>query len=173
MATRYVDLADSLCQDAGPRSSSCGWKAIMFSALLISFGVVGFLSSSDNGTLIDHEASPTTLGALMPLANLGSNRMQSSSPQFRGMAMPAREMQNKMNQAGIGSGPLQELAISAIEASNRCDRDVAANANLRNTFEKMDAQSKSVVVRASQETALKAEDMAGVTGPTGFFDPLG
>jgi len=80
---------------------------------------------------------------------------------------------HKMNQYGIGSGPMQELAISAIEASNRCDRDVSANANLRNTFERMDAKSKSLVVRASEQTALKAEDMAGVTGPTGFFDPLG
>jgi len=147
----------------------------MLPVLLFFFGVVGFLSSSNNGRLIDHEASPTTLGALMPLANLGSNRMQSSSPQFRGVAMPAREMQNKMNQAGIGSGPLQELAISAIESSNRCNgvRDVSANANPSDVFSRMDAQTKSMVVRASEQVALKAEDMAGVIEPTGFFDPLG
>merc|ERR1712224_725908 len=37
----------------------------------------------------------------------------------------------------------------------------------------MDAKTKSKVARAGKAVQLKAEEMAGVIEPTGFFDPLG
>jgi hypothetical protein len=145
--------------------------------------MAAFLSGNSDSKLIDqeHGASPTTLGATMPVANLASRAVLIlPSPQVRGAATATRAVKDKMNRYGIGSGALPELAISAIEASKSCNsaRDVSANASPKNVLASMDAKTKSKVVRASEAVALKAEglkaaDMAGVTEPTGFFDPLG
>jgi hypothetical protein len=110
----------------------------------------------------------------MPVATPGS-RSVLPSPNFRGQAVPVHGIQQRLNQYGIPSGPLQEFAASAIEASNRCSsgRDVSVNANFRNSFTNLPTKTQSQVVMMASETKLKAEDMAGVIAPTGFFDPLG
>merc|ERR1719191_2016698 len=49
----------------------------------------------------------------------------------------------------------------------RCARDVAMKVSA------MDPETKEQVEEMATATKLKAEDMSGVTGPLGFFDPLG
>jgi hypothetical protein len=77
-----------------------------------------------------------------------------------------------------------KLAITAISANSRLDRDVSRRAveevkeELKEaaagageaTQEKVAAVSKAVVSKA---VGLKAQDMAGVTAPLGFWDPMG
>jgi hypothetical protein len=171
----YVD-AQSLLEDESPSNARRSWKVPML-VVLVFLGIAAFLSSSHDRNFIDQAdgASPTMLGAFMPVANPGSRAALPLSSNFRGVTMPVRGMHQTFNQYGITSGPLQELAVSAIEAANRCStgRDVSANANFKNVFTNMGSKTQSQVIKMSQEAALKAEDMAGVIEPTGFFDPLG
>jgi len=46
-------------------------------------------------------------------------------------------------------------------------------AELKEEVSTMDDETKAEVADAGQAVALKAQDMSGVTGPLGFFDPLG
>jgi len=72
----------------------------------------------------------------------------------------------------------KDLALTAIEASNRCNVASARDVSMQASMSKMDKASKAelrrlvdkVVVRAE---GLKAQEMSGVTGPLGFFDPVG
>jgi len=81
---------------------------------------------------------------------------------------------------GIGSSPLAKLAITAIEANNRM-RDVSAKAGEDNQAKEMmkeeianlDDESKAKVEKVEQAVTFKAQDMSGVSGPMGFFDPFG
>merc|ERR1712061_761180 len=74
-----------------------------------------------------------------------------------------------------GPRPWKELAITAMEASNVCDRDVSMNghAGLKVAMAKMDSQSKALIARASTKAANTVSEMPGVVAPLGFFDPLG
>jgi light-harvesting complex I chlorophyll a/b binding protein 1 len=71
-----------------------------------------------------------------------------------------------------GASPWKELAIAAMQATNGCDRDVAANARLRTAFANLDDEHKAqlaqikvkVQKRARQVMARAssaAEDLAG------------
>lgn len=73
-----------------------------------------------------------------------------------------------------GDGPWKELAIAGIEAANRCDRDVSANAQkMRGIVANMGPKDKEMVIRAEQAVIEKAEDLkAGIFPPLGYFDPL-
>merc|ERR1712217_860974 len=78
---------------------------------------------------------------------------------------------------GIGNSPVEQLAMRSIEAVNRRSRDVSMRADdegtdlggrLSNFLE-----STIEVRNASEQVVLKAKEMAGVTPPMDFFDPLG
>merc|ERR1711972_1250393 len=86
-----------------------------------------------------------------------------------------------------GASPWKELAIAAVEASNGCDRDVAANARLRTAFANLDDEHKAqlaqikvkVQKRARQimARASLADDLAGAGLGSGaedseVWDPL-
>eukprot|EP00746_Dinoflagellata_sp_MGD_P064735 gnl/MRDRNA2_/MRDRNA2_27005_c0_seq1.p1 gnl/MRDRNA2_/MRDRNA2_27005_c0~~gnl/MRDRNA2_/MRDRNA2_27005_c0_seq1.p1 ORF type:complete len:360 (-),score=64.49 gnl/MRDRNA2_/MRDRNA2_27005_c0_seq1:41-1120(-) len=101
-------------------------------------------------------------------------------PQFRVDAMRSRSMQStpgvsdmvrtaqaKMKTYGIGSSPLEKLALTAIDVANRGGaRDVSAMAQ---AMESLDNATKAKLESAT----LDVKSMAGVTAPLGFFDPLG
>lgn len=85
---------------------------------------------------------------------------------------------------GIGNTQLEKLAITAINRVNLCSRvrDVSMHAEefepaVGAEFPLGDQMSaaldKNVQSDLTEAVALKAQDMAGVTGPMGFFDPLG
>merc|ERR1719443_2260604 len=66
-------------------------------------------------------------------------------------------VQDKLKMYGIGSSPLEKLALTALSANNRARRgDISTNAQ---------AEVKS---KAGKESLL-----AGITAPAGYFDPLG
>merc|ERR1712048_617240 len=86
-----------------------------------------------------------------------------------------------------GASPWRELAIAAMQASNGCDRDVAANARLRTAFANLDDEHKAqlaqikvkVQKRARQimARASLADDLAGAGLGSGaedseVWDPL-
>merc|ERR1719387_1401041 len=70
-----------------------------------------------------------------------------------------------------GSSPFKKIALSAIEANNLYNRgrDVSIMAGTLNT----DDGTKAAVAKMEEAVVLKAQDMAGVTAPLGFFDPVG
>lgn len=91
--------------------------------------------------------------------------------------------QDKLRANGINVGPLETLALTAIDANNRGIgmRNVAVMAtNLPSEQRAALSQlQKEVVVKAEAYLGLgevqgeKKEDMAGITAPFGFFDPVG
>merc|ERR1719335_1668133 len=84
-------------------------------------------------------------------------------------------LQNTLQKYGIGSSPVQRLALTQLAATR--DDSMSAKVQVRDAFLELDPQtqdklrtaSKEVVVRAS---TFKKEDMPGVTAPMGFWDPL-
>lgn len=96
---------------------------------------------------------------------------------------------------GIGSSPIQKLAISAIQANSLGNRlreismkaepgdnsqevevekqDAEAKEKLKEDLSNMDSESKAKVEKLEEAVKLRAQDMPGVSAPAGFFDPLG
>jgi len=83
-----------------------------------------------------------------------------------------------------GSSPYKKFALSAMEALNIQNqaRDVSMMASNEETVadldsllgdSTMDDTTKKAVENMEKAVVLKAQDMAGVTAPVGFFDPLG
>jgi len=80
-----------------------------------------------------------------------------------------------------GSSPFKKIAVSAIQANDLYNRgrDVSMMAGSLETQESLDGllgtddETKEAVAKMEKAVAFKAQDMAGVTGPLGFFDPLG
>jgi light-harvesting complex I chlorophyll a/b binding protein 1 len=118
----------------------------------------------------------TTLGKTAVGATAGT-RVQIFPPasSMRGMSQ-VQAMQNTLQKYGIGSSPMQKLALTQLAAT----RDPSMKAQVREAFSELDPKSqekvrsasKEVVVRASAFESLKKEDMPGVTVPLGFWDPL-
>merc|ERR1719395_519377 len=80
-----------------------------------------------------------------------------------------------------GSSPFKKIGVSAIQANDLYNRgrDVSMMAGSLETQESLDGllgtddETKEAVAKMEKAVAFKAQDMAGVTGPLGFFDPLG
>merc|ERR1712014_511474 len=91
-----------------------------------------------------------------------------------GPTMPVSVMQSTLKKYGVPPNPMEKFALTAYAAT----RDVSMRAQAKEEFLKLDPAtqaklkklSKDVVVRAA---TLKPEEMAGITAPLGFFDPLG
>jgi hypothetical protein len=138
-----------------------------------------------NAMPLHAEVDDTTLGkpagqqvmtrsSLQSLAHSLPISGASASRQFRSLSTSA--MQDKM--CGFGSRPLCKLAISAIAANNRRNqvRGVSVKATedeVKEEVSNMDPETKEKVEEVAKEVKLKAEDMAGVSGPLGFWDPVG
>jgi hypothetical protein len=136
------------------------WKELGLLAFIgFCFGLL-VVSSINNSTI---DASPTELGAL---ATLGSRAALATSagypPQMRGKMLP-----------GIGSSPLEQLAITAIEANYRGNRDVSANARFKNALTSMNSNTQERFSKVVVQATNSVRDLAGITGPMDLFDPLG
>jgi hypothetical protein len=140
-----------------PRNARCSSKALVLISLLIGLGLAALLSM-DRG-----EPSAITMAA---------QYMQPATAQRLGQrapltALPGGAMQAKMY--GIGSSPLEKLAMNAIDAANQCKplpRDLSVMAN-------MDSRTKVMMSETAGAVQQKAREMSGVTAPMDFFDPLG
>jgi light-harvesting complex I chlorophyll a/b binding protein 4 len=148
--------------------SNRGLNVLVPLFLLTIFGIGMLLMNRNTGSEVVDEASPVSLGAI---ANLGRRSVQSPELQAR----YSRAIENKLNAYGLSSGPMQELAIAGIETANRCGtgREVSARASLQNVMASLDSKSKSQVARMADKVSFDANSLNGVTGPMGFFDPLG
>jgi len=76
------------------------------------------------------------------------------------------------------SSPLAKLAVTAIEANQRSNqkRDIsmgAVNKKVAAMMANLDAGVQAEVEKVDEAVKMKAQDMAGVSGPFGFFDPVG
>jgi hypothetical protein len=65
--------------------------------------------------------------------------------------------------------PVEKLAVTAIKATTA---EVNAD-QLKNELSNVDDTTKAEVAKLQEAVKRKAKDMAGVTAPMGFFDPLG
>jgi len=73
---------------------------------------------------------------------------------------------------------LDRLAITAINANGRGNRarDTSSKAirdEIKVVLASMDEEAKDEVEEVAEKVALKAQDLAGITAPTGFLDPIG
>jgi len=93
--------------------------------------------------------------------------VQESAITLAQLTQPARGMQPAV------SPQLAKLVITAIQATNSGKRDVSMKAQVMDEFSKLDGATKTKLLNVRAEAELKAEEMAGVTAPLGFWDPLG
>jgi hypothetical protein len=112
------------------------------------------------------EQNPINDAAVMPMAS------KSMVPALR--TMPVSSVMNTLTRHGVSSSPMEKLALTMVAAT----RDTSMRAEVREAYKNIDVKDKAqlqdmaeeVVVRAS---SLKVDELPGVTGPLGFFDPLG
>merc|ERR1711972_794821 len=104
--------------------------------------------------------------------NMGLSPMSISC--LRVPAMSVTAMQNILRKNGVPYSPMEKFALTSFAAT----RDVSMRAQTKEEFSKLDHEtqtklrklSKDLVVRAG---AFNTEDMPGVSGPLGFWDPAG
>jgi len=87
---------------------------------------------------------------------------------------PRMGIQNNLNMYGIGSSPMERLAISALEANNRAGgRDISAKAKSQivSGWSLEDEKTKERLKKIVSEVTHKESLLAGITR-LGFFDPL-
>jgi len=85
-------------------------------------------------------------------------------------------IQNNLNMYGIGSNPMEKLAITAIEANNRAGgRDISAKAKSQivSGWTLEDEKTKDRLRNMLSQVKHKESLLAGITAPLGYFDPLG
>jgi len=83
--------------------------------------------------------------------------------------------QNNLRSFGISSNPLESLALTAIDANNRGNRDLslkAQQAEIVSGWSTVDDKTKEKLAKVLDEVKAKESLLAGVTR-LGYFDPLG
>merc|ERR1719191_1673991 len=84
--------------------------------------------------------------------------------------------QGNLRSYGIGSSPLENFALTAIDANNRGNRDLslkAQQAEVASGWSTVDDKTKEKLIRVLDQVKAKESVLAGITAPLGFFDPLG
>jgi len=109
-----------------------------------------------------------------PISLASASPMSRSCPQPGFTGMSAKGMENTLKQYGIAPSPLNKAALTQIAGM----RDVSMAAQAKEEFSKLDPKIQSKLVKKGREVMVKAsnldvEDLAGVTGPLGFWDPAG
>jgi len=83
--------------------------------------------------------------------------------------------QNNLRSFGIGSNPLESLALTAIDANNRGNRDLsvrAQQAKMASGWSTVDDVTKEKLGKVLDQVKAKESLLAGITR-LGYFDPLG
>jgi hypothetical protein len=91
------------------------------------------------------------------------------------LASPSASLQpqDNLRMYGIGSSPLEKLAIAAIGASNRQVSAKAAQSEVVSGWSTVDQETKRKLLRVLDDVKEKESVLAGISAPLGFFDPLG
>merc|ERR1719240_771748 len=85
-------------------------------------------------------------------------------------------VQGNLRSYGIGASPLENLALKAIDANNRGNRDLslkAQQAEMASGWSTVDDETKRKLIKTLDQVKEKESVLAGITAPLGFFDPLG
>jgi len=83
--------------------------------------------------------------------------------------------QNNLRSFGISSNPLESLALTAIDANNRGNRDLslkAQQAEIASGWSTVDDKTKEKLAKVLDQVKAKESLLAGITR-LGYFDPLG
>merc|ERR1712187_537293 len=86
-------------------------------------------------------------------------------------AMSVNAMQEKLRKHGVPSSPLEKYVLTKFAAT----RDVSLAAQAKEEFSRLDPETKAKLRKLTSDVVVRAGDVdeiAGVTGPIGFFDPL-
>lgn len=123
--------------------------------------------------LIDRRMKTLVAGSDMDKTTLAKTQAPVTLAKPQGMASSVPAMQKILKSHGMGSSPLEKLALTAIGAT----RDVSMAAQVKEAFSSLDLKTreKFATVRAAVE--IKGDqvrnNMAGITPPVGFSDPVG
>jgi hypothetical protein len=139
-------------------------KIAILGSLLIGLAFVVFLNPMTY-TRSEVEAPAIDIFGTSPM---------STCPRSSAVPTSVTAIENTLRNHGIATSPLAKFALTSAAAT----RDVSMAAQAKEEFSKLDPVmqakfkklSKDIVVRAA---SLKPEEMAGVTAPLGFFDPVG
>merc|ERR1712224_496975 len=83
--------------------------------------------------------------------------------------------QANLRSYGVGSSPLENFALKAIDANNRGNRDLsmkAQQAEIASGWSTVDDKTKKKLAKVLDEVKAKESLLAGITR-LGYFDPLG
>jgi len=155
-------LTEPMFQEAAPRIAGRRGSALALVSLLI-----GLSCATLCATFFQRDFGE-------PAIELAWQRMIQSARASQ--ALPPAKFAGKSMRSLLPSGqaidsPFQRLALTAIAAaSNRGDGVRVRSASLDGP---MDTETKEAVETIEKSVLEKAKEMAGVTAPTGFFDPLG
>jgi len=165
--------------DAQPDTRSRWFKAgaaVMACSPLLLFFVVSTVSNRTS------TAETTNLIAAPSSMSLRANPIQRVLPRTpSGAAVVPRSMYPQdLSSYGTGLSGMKKYAMKQFEAAildNR-RRDISAKAEKSEFAEIQEerdaaAKAKEAMEDAEKAVKLKVEDMAGVTAPLGFFDPVG
>merc|ERR1711998_768363 len=100
-------------------------------------------------------------------------------PQLSGSTTSVQAAKDNLKMFGIGSSPLENLALTAIDATNRRGFDVSARAKLQAKSEVVsgwslvDEKTKERLTNVLDQVEAKESLLAGVSAPMNYFDPLG
>jgi len=128
-----------------------------------AIGTIGFFAS-ERSDAKDHgfsKAAAKFQAVAMPRlrASLGHN------------ALPSPGIMSKSQQKILeGDSPMQTLALAAMRFSNSDSERVS---DLKMQVESLGGADKKKLEKVKQDVLAKAKNMAGVTEPLGFFDPVG
>jgi len=117
--------------------------------------------------------------SLVGLAPSMTGRMQVRPTMLRSGAaitgpatMAVQAAQNNLRTYGIGSSPLETMALNFIDRNSQ-QRDVSMQAKVVSGWDLVDAKTKERLVQVIDEVEKKEQLVAGVSAPMNYFDPLG
>eukprot|EP00747_Dinoflagellata_sp_TGD_P146462 gnl/TRDRNA2_/TRDRNA2_176696_c0_seq4.p1 gnl/TRDRNA2_/TRDRNA2_176696_c0~~gnl/TRDRNA2_/TRDRNA2_176696_c0_seq4.p1 ORF type:complete len:310 (+),score=72.16 gnl/TRDRNA2_/TRDRNA2_176696_c0_seq4:79-1008(+) len=134
------------------------------------------------GCIVLAVAATVMLGAAFSRFNASNDEMVALSfaaPRVgatRGQRdMSVQAAQDTLRMYGIGSSPMERIALSALDINNRrqMGRDVSAKATKEEMLAGMAPKTKQNMEKILAEVEYKESLMSGVTAPLGYFDPLG
>jgi len=154
----------------------------LLSALIVHAHAKDAQETMDTVTdkLVDKLFSPVTsigapLGAVAQPTMAGRPFLSS----LRGTTSRVQAAKDNLKMFGIGSSPLENLALTAIDATNRRGFDVSARAKLQAKSEVVsgwslvDEKTKERLTNVLDQVEAKESLLAGVSAPMNYFDPLG
>lgn len=115
--------------------------------------------------------TPATAISRIPVRAAPLNAMPTGS-----IASQVSSIQETLKAHGMAPSPMQKLALTAMATANQgcsATRDVSANAQMRQVFQASDSVTQGEALELTQSIKVNAKEMAGVTPPFGFWDPLG